>query len=129
MGIPTVPDRVIQQAIAQVLSPIYERDFSDNSYGFRPGRDAHQAIRKCKEYIDAGYNWTVDIDLAKYFDTVNHDKMMRLLSGKIKDGRVLSLIRKYLQSGVMINGVVIDTEEGTPQGWKERIKQLKQIIT
>ena len=116
LGIPTVLDRVIQQAIAQVLSPIYEREFSDNSYGFRPGRDAHQAIRKSKEYIDAGYNWAVDIDLAKYFDTVNHDKLMRLLSEKIKDGRVLSLIRKYLQSGVMINGVVIDTEEGTPQG-------------
>lgn len=116
LGIPTVLDRVIQQAIAQVLSPIYERDFSDNSYGFRPGRDAHQAIRKCKEYIDAGYNWTVDIDLAKYFDTVNHDKLMRLLSEKIKDVRVLSLIRKYLQSGVMINGVVIETDEGTPQG-------------
>ena len=116
LGIPTVLDRVIQQAIAQVLSPIYEREFSDNSYGFRPGRDAHQAIRKCKEYVDAGYKWTVDIDLAKYFDTVNHDKLMRLLSVKIKDGRVLSLIRKYLKSGVMINGVVNDTEEGTPQG-------------
>ena len=116
LGIPTVLDRVIQQAIAQVLTPIYEKEFSDNSYGFRPRRDAHQAVRKCKEYIDAGYNWTVDIDLAKYFDTVNHDKLMRLLSEKIKDGRVLSLIRKYLKSGVMINGVVIDTEEGTPQG-------------
>lgn len=116
LGIPTVLDRVIQQAIAQVLSPIYEKEFSYNSYGFRPGRDAHQAIRKCKEYIDAGYKWTVDIDLAKYFDTVNHDKLMRILSRTIKDGRVLSLIRKYLQSGVMINGVVIDTEEGTPQG-------------
>lgn len=116
LGIPAVLDRVIQQAVAQVLSPIYEREFSDNSYGFRPGRDAHQAIRKCKEYIDTGYKWTVDIDLAKYFDTVNHDKLMRLLSERIKDSRVLSLIRKYLQSGVMINGVVIDTEEGTPQG-------------
>lgn len=116
LGIPTVLDRMIQQAIAQVLSPIYEEEFSDNSYGLRPGRNAHQAIRKCKEYIDAGYNWLVDIDLAKYFDTVNHDKLMRLLSNKIKDGRVLSLIRKYQKSGVMINGVVIDTEEGTPQG-------------
>lgn len=116
LGIPTVLDRLIQQGIAQVLSPIYEGEFSENSYGFRPGRSAHQAIRKCKEYIDTGYKWTVDIDLAKYFDTVNHDKLMRLLSEKIKDGRVLSLIRKYLQSGVMINGVVMDTEEGTPQG-------------
>lgn len=116
LGIPTVLDRVIQQAIAQVLSPIYEKEFSDNSYGFRPGRNARQAVRKCKEYIDAGCQWTVDIDLAKYFDTINHDKLMRLLSKRIKDGRVLSLLRKYLQSGVMINGVVIDTEEGTPQG-------------
>lgn len=116
LGIPTVLDRVIQQAIAQVLTPIYEREFSEFSYGFRPKRNAHQAIKKCKEYIEAGYTWAVDIDLAKYFDTVNHDKLMRLLSQKIKDGRVLSLIRKYLQSGVMINGVVIDTEEGTPQG-------------
>ena len=116
LGIPTVLDRVIQQAIAQVLSPIYEREFSENSYGFRPNRNAHQAVKKCKEYIEAGYNWTVDIDLAEYFDTVNHDKLMRLLSDAIKDGRVLSLIRKYLQSGVMINGVVMETEEGTPQG-------------
>ncbi len=116
LGIPTVLDRVIQQAIAQVLTPIFEREFSEFSYGFRPNRNAHQAIKKCKEYIDAGYKWAVDIDLAKYFDTVNHDKLMRLLSQKIKDGRVLSLIRKYLQSGVMVNGVVMDTEEGTPQG-------------
>jgi RNA-directed DNA polymerase len=116
LGIPTVLDRVIQQAIAQVLSPIYEEQFSENSYGFRPNRNAHQAVKKCKEYIEAGYKWTVDIDLAKYFDTVNHDKLMRLLSETIKDGRVLSLIRKYLQSGVMTNGVVTETGEGTPQG-------------
>jgi len=116
LGIPTVLDRVIQQAIAQVLSPIYEEKFSCNSYGFRPNRSAHQAVKKCKEYIEAGYNWTVDIDLAKYFDTVNHDKLMRLLSETIKDSRVISLIRKYLQSGVMINGVVMGTEKGTPQG-------------
>ena len=116
LGIPTVTDRVIQQAIAQVLTPIFEKQFSDNSFGFRPKRDAKQAVRKCKEYIDAGYSWAVDIDLAKYFDTVNHDKLMRILSKTITDGRVLSLIRKYLQSGVMINGVVTQTEEGTPQG-------------
>jgi len=116
LGIPTVVDRVIQQAIAQVLSPIYEMQFSANSYGFRPGRDAKQAILKCKEYIDAGYTWAVDIDIAKYFDTVNHDKLMRLLSETIEDSRVLSLIRKYLQSGVMLNGVVQETEEGCPQG-------------
>jgi RNA-directed DNA polymerase len=116
LGIPTVLDRVIQQAVAQILSPIYEKQFSENSYGFRPNRNAHQAVKKCKEYIEAGYNWTVDIDLAKYFDTVNHDKLMRLLSETIKDGRVLSLIRKYLRSGVMINGVIQEAEEGTPQG-------------
>ena len=116
LGIPTVVDRVIQQAIAQVLSPIYERRFSEHSYGFRPGKSAKQAVLKCKETIEAGYTWTVDIDLAKYFDTVNHSKLMRLLSATIKDGRVLSLIGKYLKSGVMIQGVVAETEEGCPQG-------------
>lgn len=116
LGIPTVVDRVIQQSIAQVLSPIYEMKFSVNSYGFRPGRSAKQAVLKCKEYMDAGYTWAIDIDLAKYFDTVNHNKLMRLLSETIEDRRVLSLIRKYLQSGVMINGVVQETEEGCPQG-------------
>ena len=116
LGIPTVLDRVIQQAIAQVLIPIYEKEFSDNSYGFRPKRSAHQAVEKCKEYIETGYSWAVDIDLAKYFDTVNHNKLMRILSEKIKDSRVLSLIRKYLQSGVMIGGMFAETEEGTPQG-------------
>lgn len=116
LGIPTVLDRVIQQAIAQVLSPIFKKQFSETSYGFRPKRDAKQAIEKCKEYIEAGYKWVVDIDLAKYFDTVNHDKLMGLIHKTIKDKRVISLIRKYLQSGVMINGVVIETEEGCPQG-------------
>jgi RNA-directed DNA polymerase len=116
LGIPTVVDRVIQQAIAQVLSPIYERQFSEHSYGFRPGKSAKQAVLKCKEYIEAGYKWTVDIDLAKYFDTVNHSKLMRLLSATIKDSRVLGLIGKYLKSGVMIQGVVEETEQGCPQG-------------
>ena len=116
LGIPTVVDRVIQQAIAHVLTPIYENKFCDNSYGFRPLRSAKQAVEKCKAYINAGYTWVVDIDLAKYFDTINHDKLIRILSNDIKDGRVISLIRKYLQSGVMINGVVMDTEEGAPQG-------------
>lgn len=116
LGIPTVIDRVIQQAIAQILSPIYEREFSENSYGFRPNRNAKQAVLKCKEYIESGYTWVIDIDLAKYFDTVNHDKLMRLLSKTIKDGRVLSLIRKYLKSGVMISGVRVETDEGCPQG-------------
>ena len=116
LGIPTAVDRVIQQSIAQILSPIYERKFSKNSYGFRPNKSAKEAVLKCKEYIDTGYKWAVDIDLAKYFDTVNHDKLMRLLSETIKDGRVLSLIRKYLRSGVMINGTVEETEIGCPQG-------------
>ncbi|NQT67790.1 MAG: group II intron reverse transcriptase/maturase, partial [Actinobacteria bacterium] len=116
LGIPTVLDRVIQQAIAQVLSPIFETQFSEFSFGFRPNKSAHQAVKKCKQYIEAGYNWSVDIDIAKYFDTVNHDKLIRLISETVKDGRVISLIRKYLNSGVMTNGVVIETEEGTPQG-------------
>lgn len=116
LGIPTAVDRVIQQAIAQVLSPIFEGKFSDNSYGFRPNRSAHQAILKCKEYIDNGYKWAVDIDLEKYFDTVNHDKLIGLVYKEIKDIRVISLIRKYLQAGVMINGVINSTEKGVPQG-------------
>jgi len=116
LGIPTVVDRVIQQATAQVISPIYEKKFSESSYGFRPGRSARQAIEQSRKYINEGYTWAVDIDLAKYFDTVNHDKLMRLISEDIVDGRVISLIRKFLVSGVMVNGVVMDTEEGTPQG-------------
>jgi RNA-directed DNA polymerase len=116
LGIPTVVDRVIQQAAAQILSPIYEKKFSDSSYGFRPGRSAQQAIEQSRKYINDGYTWVVDIDLAKYFDTVNHDKLIRLISNDVKDGRVISLIRKFLVSGVMINGVVIETDEGTPQG-------------
>ena len=116
LGIPTVVDRVIQQAIAQILIPIYENKFLDNSYGFRPLKNAKQAVERCRQYINAGYTWAVDIDLAKYFDTINHDKLIRLLSNDIKDGRVIALIRKYLQSGVMINGIVMETEEGAPQG-------------
>ncbi len=116
LGIPTVTDRVIQQAINQILSPIFDSLFSNSSYGFRPGRDAKQAVAKCKQYIEEGYTWTVDIDILNYFDTVNHDKLIRLISQTIKDGRVISLIRKYLKSGVMTGGVVIETEQGTPQG-------------
>jgi len=116
LGIPTLVDRVIQQAIAQILSPIFEDKFSDNSYGFRPNRNAHQAILKCKEYMDNGYKWAVDIDLEKYFDTVNHDKLIGLVYKEIKDIRVISLIRKYLQAGVMERGVFSNTQKGVPQG-------------
>ena len=116
LGIPTVVDRVIQQAISQVLTPIFEKKFSENSYGFRPNRNAHQAILKCKEYMDKGYRWAVDIDLEKYFDTVNHDKLIGLIYKEIKDIRVIGLIRKYLNAGVMEKGLVSATVEGVPQG-------------
>ncbi|WP_446898693.1 group II intron reverse transcriptase/maturase [Clostridium sp. LBM24168] len=116
LGIPTAVDRVIQQAIAQILSPIFEKKFSDKSYGFRPNRSAHQAILKCKEYMDNGYRWAVDIDLEKYFDTVNHDKLIGLIYEEIKDIRVISLIRKYLQAGVMEKGIFSITRRGVPQG-------------
>lgn len=116
LGVPTVIDRMIQQAIVQVLQPIYEPLFSENSYGFRPKRSAHQAISKALEYYNEGYTQVVDLDLAKYFDTVNHDILIDMLKEQIKDERVISLIRKYLKSGVMINGLVSPTTEGTPQG-------------
>ena len=116
LGIPTMVDRMIQLAIAQVLEPIFEPTFSDSSYGFRPNRSAHQAIRKAKEYYDAGYTCVVDIDLEKYFDTVNHDLLINMLREKVKDEKLISLIRKYLKSGVMLNGVTRPTREGTPQG-------------
>jgi group II intron reverse transcriptase/maturase len=116
LGVPTVIDRMIQQAITQVLEPIYEPLFSESSYGFRPGRNAHQAIKKAEEYYKQGYIKVVDIDLAKYFDTVNHDILINRLREEIKDEAVISLIRKFLKSGVMINGIVNKTQEGTPQG-------------
>ncbi len=116
LGIPTALDRMIQQAIAQVLNPIFELQFSQSSYGFRAGRSAKQAIKKAQEYINGGNRWVVDIDLAKYFDTVNHDKLMGLVAKKVADKRLLKLIRLYLESGVMINGVVVESEEGCPQG-------------
>jgi len=116
LGIPTVIDRLLQQAMAQVLTPIFERKFSAYSYGFRPGRSAADAIKQAQEYVQAGNEWVVDIDLEKFFDRVNHDMLMARVAREVKDKRVLKLIRAYLNSGVMINGVVTDTEEGTPQG-------------
>jgi group II intron reverse transcriptase/maturase len=116
LGIPTVVDRVIQQSISQVLSPIYEKQFSDHSYGFRIGRNAHQALRKCRSYISDGLKYAVDLDLEKYFDTVNHSKLIEILSRTIKDGRVISLIHKYLNSGVIISNKYEETRIGVPQG-------------
>jgi len=116
LGIPAVLERLIQQAIAQVITPMFEQVFSSHSYGFRPGRSAHQAVRKAQEYIQEGYEWVVDIDLEKFFDRVNHDMLMARVARVVKDKRVLKLIRAYLESGVMVNGVVMETKEGTPQG-------------
>ena len=116
LGIPTVVDRLIQQAIVQVLSPIYERRFSETSYGFRPKRSCEMAIVKLLEYFNDGYTWIVDIDLQKFFDTVCHDKLISIIMKTIHDGELVSLIRKYLVSGVMENGVVSPTKIGTPQG-------------
>lgn len=116
LGIPKVVDRSLQQAIAQVLTPLFEPIFSPHSYGFRPGRSAHDAVKQSQEYVQAGYEWTVDIDLEKFFDRVNHDMLMARVVRVVKDKRVLKLIRAYLNSGVMVEGVVIDTDEGTPQG-------------
>ena len=109
-------DRMIQQAIAQELTPIYEEQFSDNSYGFRPGRSAQDALAKCREYVDEGYAYAISMDLQSYFDTVNHSKLIEVLSRTIKDGRVVSLIHKYLKAGVMEDGGFRATTEGVPQG-------------
>lgn len=116
LGIPTVVDRMIQQALQQVLSPIYEPTFSEHSYGFRPGRSTHGAIQKAREYQREGRRWVIDMDLAKFFDEVNHDRLMSRLAIRIKDKRVLRLIRKYLQAGMMIDGITTQREKGTPQG-------------
>ena len=116
LGIPTVTDRIIQQAIAQVLSPIYERKFSDHSYGFRPNRSAHQALKKGGDYVEQGNYFVVDMDLKTFFDVVNHDRLMYRLSQTISDKTLLGLIRKYLQSGIMVDGIVSQRTEGTPQG-------------
>ena len=116
LGIPTVVDRVVQQAISQKLSPIFEKQFSEYSYGFRPRRSCEMAIIKRLEYINDGYDWLVDIDFERFFDTVHHDKLMRIISYTIKDGDVISLIRKYLSQWCMVNGKYEETPVGTPQG-------------
>ena len=116
LGIPTVVDRLIQQALHQVLQPIFEPTFSDASYGFRPGRNAHQALRRAQQYVTSGKRWVVDIDLEKFFDRVNHDLLMGKLTAKMGDGRVLKLIRRYLEAGMMADGLVQPRTEGTPQG-------------
>ncbi|MNI39003.1 Group II intron-encoded protein LtrA [compost metagenome] len=116
LGIPTVTDRFIQQAIAQVLNPVFDPQFSENSYGFRPQKRGHDAVRKAKQYMKEEYRWVIDLDLEKFFDRVNHDRLMARIAEKVEDKAILKLIRKYLQSGVMINGVEMETKEGAPQG-------------
>lgn len=116
LGIPTVIDRIVQQAIAQVLNPIFEPQFIDGSYGYRPHRSAQMAIIKVKEYAEQGYKYAVQLDLSKYFDTLQHAKLLLILRRTIKDERVIQLIKKYLKSGVMENGICVKTEEGSPQG-------------
>ncbi len=116
LGIPTLMDRLIQQALHQVMSPIFEADFSESSYGFRPGRNAHQAVKAAQRYVAEGRRVVVDIDLEKFFDRVNHDLLMEKLSKQIGDGRVLQLIRRYLEAGMMAEGITSPRTEGTPQG-------------
>ena len=116
LGIPTVVDRLIQQAINQVINPIFDKEFSNSSYGFRPKRSAHMALKQAQVYINEGYRYVVDMDLEKFFDNVNHDLLMHLVAKKIEDKRVLKLIRKYLNSGVMLEGMVVKSEDGAPQG-------------
>jgi RNA-directed DNA polymerase len=116
LGIPTVQDRLIQQALHQVLSPVFEKTFSNHSYGFRPGRSAAQAVQQARGYIEEGRRWVVDADLEKFFDRVNHDILMSRVAREVKDKRILKLIRSYLQAGMMEGGVVTARSEGTPQG-------------
>ena len=116
LGIPTVVDRLIQQALHQVLQPMFEPTFSEASFGFRPGRNAHQALRRARQYVASGKRWVVDLDIEKFFDRVNHDVLMSKLEAKVADARVLALIRRYLQAGMMADGLVQPRREGTPQG-------------
>ena len=116
LGIPTVVDRLIQQAMHQAISPIFEKDFSESSYGYRPGRNAQQAVEAARQYVAQGRRWVVDIDLEKFFDSVNHDILMDRVERKVKDERITKLIRRYLQAGIMENGLTTASTEGTPQG-------------
>jgi RNA-directed DNA polymerase len=116
LGIPTVLDRFIQQAVMQVLQGRWDRTFSDHSYGFRPGRSAHQAVAAAQQYIAEGYRWCVDLDLEKFFDRVSHDKLMARIETRVSDRRMLKLIRTFLKAGVMESGLVSPVDEGTPQG-------------
>jgi RNA-directed DNA polymerase len=116
LGIPTVVDRLIQQALHQAMSPLFEPNFSESSYGFRPGRSAQQAVSAAREYVAEGRRWVVDLDLEKFFDRVNHDILMSRLARRIRDKRVLGLIRRYLQAGMMTGGIMSQRTEGTPQG-------------
>jgi len=116
LGIPTVVDRLIQQALHLVLTPVFDPGFSESSYGFRPGRSAHQAVLKARSHVAAGKRWVVDIDLEKFFDRVSHDVLMSRVARKVKDKRVLRLVRRYLQAGMMADGLVSAHREGTPQG-------------
>ena len=116
LGIPTVGDRVVQQMAAQILSLGYDKYFSNNSYGFRPGRDCHQAMGKALEYLNEGYEWVLDLDIEKYFDSVNHDKLISILRERVNDAKTLRLIRQFLRAGVMEDGLVSPNEEGVPQG-------------
>lgn len=116
LGIPTVVDRVVQQMTAQVLSLGYDKYFSEHSYGFRPNRNCQQAVEEVLTYLNEGYEWVIDLDIEKYFDTVNHDKLISILRERIKDAKTLRLIRQFLQAGVMENGLINPSEEGVPQG-------------
>ena len=116
LGIPTVLDRLIQQALLQVLTPVFDPTFSEDSYGFRPGRSAHDAVRRVRKHMTSGYRWVVDLDLEKFFDRVNHDVLMARVARRVEDKRVLRLIRRYLRAGMMEGGVVSPRREGTPQG-------------
>jgi group II intron reverse transcriptase/maturase len=116
LGIPTVLDRLVQQALLQVLTPLFDPHFSSASYGFRPGRRGTDAVRKAREHVREGFAWTVDLDLEKFFDRVNHDMLMARVARRLGDRRILLLIRRFLQSGILLNGVLVRNEEGTPQG-------------